>query len=78
VGVRAVVVLFVLFLRMVVWQPFRPCWRLIIARVAEVHVAYHMRTELWVTSSSERTKTQAPLLYLQFTKTYLNHCKSGS
>ena len=33
---------FGLFLRMVVWQPFCDCWRLIIARVAEMHVAYHM------------------------------------
>jgi hypothetical protein len=31
----------VLFLRMVVWQPFDYCWRLIIARVSEMHVAYH-------------------------------------
>jgi hypothetical protein len=30
-----------LFLSMVVWQPFRTCWRLIIARVSEMHVAYH-------------------------------------
>jgi hypothetical protein len=27
---------------MVVWQPFRSCWQLIIARVSEMHVAYHM------------------------------------
>ena len=33
----------VLFLRMVVWQPFDYCWRLIIARVSEMHVAYHTR-----------------------------------
>ena len=31
-----------LFLSMVVWQPFRPYWRLIIARVSEMHVAYHI------------------------------------
>ena len=30
-----------LFLRIDVWQPFRCCWRLIIARVSEMHVAYH-------------------------------------
>ena len=30
-----------LFLSMVVWQPFTSCWRLIIARVSEMHVAYH-------------------------------------
>jgi hypothetical protein len=30
-----------LFLRMVVWQPFDGCWRYIIARVSEMHVAYH-------------------------------------
>jgi hypothetical protein len=43
VGVRADVVC--LFLRMVVWQPFGGCWRLIIARVAEVHVAYHTQVD---------------------------------
>jgi hypothetical protein len=30
-----------LFLGMVVWQPFPCCWRYIIARVSEMHVAYH-------------------------------------
>jgi hypothetical protein len=30
-----------LFLSMVVWQPFFTCWRLIITRVSEMHVAYH-------------------------------------
>jgi hypothetical protein len=44
-----------LFLSMVVWQPFQNCWRLIIARVSEMHVAYHISTNIWVTSSSELT-----------------------
>jgi hypothetical protein len=35
------VVVVCLFLSMVVWQPFQHCWRLIIARVSEMHVAYH-------------------------------------
>ena len=29
---------------MVVWQPFKVCWRYIIARVSEMHVAYHRDT----------------------------------
>jgi hypothetical protein len=35
-----------LFLSMVVWQPFQGCWRLIIARISEMHVAYHSRREI--------------------------------
>ena len=31
-----------LFLSMVVWQPFKSYWRYIIARVSEMHVAYHI------------------------------------
>jgi hypothetical protein len=31
-----------MFLRMVVWQPFSSCWRYIIARVSEMHVAYQI------------------------------------
>jgi hypothetical protein len=42
------VVVICLFLSMVVWQPFRPCWRYIIARVSEMHVAYHSWKVLWV------------------------------
>ena len=38
--VVVLVVVSLLFLRMVVWQPFCPCWRYIIARVSEMHVAY--------------------------------------
>ena len=37
-----------LFLSMVVWQPFCGCWRLIIARVSETHVAYHIKIQLVV------------------------------
>jgi hypothetical protein len=36
-----------LFLSMVVWQPFRYCWRYIIARVSEMHVAYHTNGQVW-------------------------------
>jgi hypothetical protein len=35
-----------LFLSMVVWQPFRSCWRYIIACVSEMHVAYHIPPRL--------------------------------
>jgi hypothetical protein len=41
VFVPYVFVCYVLFLSMVVWQPFELYWRLIIARVSEMHVAYH-------------------------------------
>ena len=41
------VVVMCLFLSMVVWQPFWTCWRLIIARVSEMHVAYHRTHRLW-------------------------------
>ena len=37
----SLLLLCVSFLSMVVWQPFTNCWRLIIARVSEMHVAYH-------------------------------------
>ena len=33
---------------MVVWQPFEACWRYIIARVSEMHVAYHISSRLVV------------------------------
>jgi hypothetical protein len=46
-----------LFLSMVVWQPFRGCWRHIIARVSEMHVAYHTRVQFRVTSSSEQNNS---------------------
>jgi len=36
-----------LFLRIVVWQPFEGCWRLIIARVSEMHVAYHTKSKFF-------------------------------
>ena len=36
-----------LFLSMVVWQPFAPYWRLIIARVSEMHVTYHNHHSFW-------------------------------
>jgi hypothetical protein len=32
---------------MVVWQPFTTCWRYIIARVSEMHVAYHKGDHFW-------------------------------
>ena len=41
VNLLQLVVVMCLFLSMVVWQPFPPCWRYIIARVSEMHVAYH-------------------------------------
>ena len=53
VRVVGVVVIVCLLLRIVVWQPFRNCWRLIIARVSEMHVAYHKTRTSWVISSSE-------------------------
>jgi hypothetical protein len=31
---------------MVVWQPFIDCWRYIIARVSEMHVAYHIHARV--------------------------------
>jgi hypothetical protein len=37
-----------LFLSMVVWQPFLPYWRYIIARVSEMHVAYHTTSPIVV------------------------------
>ena len=39
-GYVRVRVVMCLFLSMVVWQPFWPYWRYIIARVSEMHVAY--------------------------------------
>jgi hypothetical protein len=39
--VITLVVVMCLFLSMVVWQPFSVCWRYIITRVSEMHVAYH-------------------------------------
>ena len=45
-----------LFLSMVVWQPFGPYWRLIIARVSEMHVAYHIGYEACgIFTSAEQT-----------------------
>jgi hypothetical protein len=41
VNLLRLVVVMCLFLSMVVWQPFWSCWRYIIARVSEMHVAYH-------------------------------------
>ena len=53
-----------LFLSMVVWQPFHSYWRLIIARVSEMHVAYQMLLIFWVISSSEHhnSKTEKHVL----------------
>ena len=48
VNLLQLLVVMCLFLSMVVWQPFCPCWRLIIARVSEMHVAYHTACALWV------------------------------
>ena len=42
------VVVMCLFLSMVVWQPFSGYWRLIIARVSEMHVAYHILEQIVV------------------------------
>jgi hypothetical protein len=41
-------VLWMVFLSMVVWQPFKSYWRYIIAHVSEMHVAYHISTLLVV------------------------------
>jgi hypothetical protein len=61
---------------MVVWQPFWNCWRYIIARVSEMHVAYHKYNQLWVLSSSERTKTNShenEITPTHFFTSYLHH-----
>jgi hypothetical protein len=47
-----------LFLSMVVWQPFQTCWRYIIARVSEMHVAYHISKNLWYIYISGTNKIQ--------------------
>ena len=60
-----------LFLSMVVWQPFGSCWRLIIARVSEMHVAYHishaLEGYLFIGTNKQKakkTKSRRPLLYI--------------
>jgi hypothetical protein len=59
-----------LFLSMVVWQPFEGCWRLIIARVSEMHVAYHRNVllmgSLFIGTNKQRRKQKHadPLLYI--------------
>jgi hypothetical protein len=53
-----------LLLSMVVWQPFGNCWLLIIARVAEMHVAYHTG-EFLVVYLHQRNK-QGTTLYQYF------------
>ena len=67
-----------LFLSMVVWQPFESCWRLIIARVSEMHVAYHILVNDVVYLHQRNKQHSQSLPCPQLTKTYLNHRKSGS
>jgi hypothetical protein len=65
---------------MVVWQPFTHCWRLIIARVSEMHVAYHSKKQRWDVSSSERTKTDSDENEITPTNhflSYLHHDHGG-
>jgi hypothetical protein len=58
-----------LFLRMVVWQPFMLCWRLIIARVSEMHVAYHtvsyIMGYLFIGTSQQQNRKARPYFSLQ-------------
>ena len=67
------VVDFVVFcLSMVVWQPFEVCLRYIIARVSEMHVAYHNKILLvgYLHHRNDYNKTR-PLHLLSLFSSYL-------
>jgi hypothetical protein len=56
---------------MVVWQPFFDCWRYIIARVSEMHVAYHkLKTDVGLSlhrneqTESNETKSRRPAFHI--------------
>jgi hypothetical protein len=60
VNLLRLLVVMCLFLSMVVWQPFQPYWRYIIARVSEMHFAYH--TSKWFVVYLHQRNKQATTL----------------
>jgi hypothetical protein len=63
-----------LFLSMVVWQPFITCWRYIIARVSEMHVAYHILHDVVVYLhpwNKQHSTSQTTSWYLSFSPSFL-------